>query len=268
MPRPRSKKTETIEIRLSPELKSALGRLSQGQGRSMSEMVRNLIEGEVDGPRPSILNGAPPMKTLNFAPIWRGLAFGLPILILATVYLLSAQSPATASEEARMFFAELDVNGDGQVGQSEVEAFLVAEEWTPETDCGTPDADPCALSEMAALQLARVDSDGDATASFEEVSAVLMRDRAEDFLDMDIDENGFISVDELVAGELYWFLEEPEAAAEEGIVITGACATQMQAEELAGLALTCGFETEARVELAGFDADRDGRVSLTEFLHH
>ena len=266
MPKRPSKKTETIEIRLSPELKSALGRVSQGQGRSMSEMVRLLIEGEVDGPRQSNLTGGTPMTLPK--PFLRPLAMILPIVVLAMIYLISAQGPATASEEARVFFAELDGDGDARVTQAEVEAFLIAEGWEPDPACGQPEEDPCELAEMAALQLDRVDSDRDGVADFAEVSAVILRDRAEDFLDMDIDENGFLSVDELVAGEVYWMVEEPEIAEEEGIELGQACIDQLAAEELAGLAATCGFETEARIELAVFDIDRDGRVSLTEFLEH
>lgn len=268
MPRHPSKKTETIEIRLSPELKAALGQISRGEGRSMSEMVRSLIEGEVEGPRSSNHDGVSIMTTQNFRPLWRGLAVALPILALAVVYLFSAQSPATASEEARVLFAELDVDGDRQVTQPEVEAFLVAEEWHPEENCAPDTDDPCGLADMAALQLDRVDGDGDGAASFEEVAAVLLRDRAGDFLDMDIDESGFVSIDELVASEIYWLLDDPEAAAEEEIEITGACADQMRAEQLDGLAATCGFVSQARAEVAVFDVNQDGRISLMEFLEH
>ena len=258
-----SKKTETIEIRLSPELKSALGQLSQGRGRSMSEMVRALIEGEVEGPRPPMTTGD---QTMTFPKRLRHLALALPVLALATVYLVTAQGAATASEEARVFFAELDRDGDARVTETEVAAFLTADGWAPDPACGQPDEDPCDLAEMAALQLDRVDSDGDGIADFAEVSAVILRDRAGDFLDMDFDENGFVSMDELVAGEVYWMIEEPEIAAEEGFALSQACIDQIEAETVSGLAATCGFETEARVELAVFDTDRDGRISLMEFL--
>lgn len=263
-----SKKTETIEIRLSPELKSALGQISRGRGRSMSEMVRDLIEGEVDGPRPSNLNGDHPMTLPNPARLWRMFALTVPVVALAALYLLTAQGAASASEEARVVFAELDRDGNGLVTQPEVEAFLTSEGWMPEAACGTPDEDPCTLAEMAASQLDRVDSDGDGTASFQEVSALILRDRAVDFLDMDIDENGYLSVDELVAGELYWVIDEPEIAAEEGIEISAPCADQFAAEMLDGIAVTCGFAAEARVELAVYDVNQDGRISLMEFLEH
>ncbi len=263
-----SKKTETIEVRLSPELKSALGHLSRGQGRSMSEMVRALIEGEVDGPRLSNFSGDRTMTLPTPSRFLRALALALPVLALAAVYLMTAQSPATASEEARVLFAELDADGDRRVTQSEVEAFLAAEGWTPDPACGAPEEDPCTLAEMAAAQLTRVDSDGNGTADFTEVSAVILRDRAGDFLDMDIDENGFVSLDELVAGELYWMIEEPEIAEEEGIEISATCRDQLLVEALDGIAATCGFEAEARIELAVYDIDRDGRVSLMEFLEH
>jgi len=268
MPKRPSKKTETIEVRLSPELKSALGNLSRGEGRSMSDMVRSLIEGEVEGPRHSTQTGDRIMAFPKTNPWLRPLAVALPILAMAMIYLVTAQSSATASEEARVFFAELDRDGNDRVTQDEVETFLSMEGWTPDPACGTQDEDPCTLAEMATLQLERVDSDGDGVAVFDEVAAIILRDRAADFLDIDFDENGLISLDELVAAEVYWIAEEPEIATEEGIELSEACVNQLRREELAGIAQICGFEAEARIEMAIFDANRDGRVSLMEFLEH
>lgn len=268
MPNRPPKKTETIEIRLSPELKSALGRFSEGQGHSMSEMVRGLIERGIAGPLPIPNSGDPTMTRFIPRRVVRSTAFAIPVLVLAALYLVTAQSPATASEEARVFFAELDSNGDGGVSQTELESFLQADGWEPDADCGNDGADPCALTEVAAFYLDIVDSDRDGIADFEEVSALVMRERAEAFLDMDVDENGFLSMDEIVLGEIAWMIEAPEEAAEEGYVLAQACLDQVRDETLAQLAATCGFEADARVEMAVYDTSRDGRVSLEEYLDH
>ncbi|MEM6610410.1 MAG: hypothetical protein AAF689_17760 [Pseudomonadota bacterium] len=264
-----SKKTETIEIRLSPELKSALSDLSQGRGHSMSEMVRTMIEGEVGGwaVQPSI--GASEMTLPTSRRFVRAIAFALPVLALGLIYALTAQSPAVASEEARVYFAELDADADARVTLPEISAFLTEDGWQPDPVCGTDAAgpdEPCTLAAMAEMQLNRVDSDRDGAVSFSELSAVLLRDRAADFLDMDFDENGFLSADELAGAELYWLAEEPELAEEDGIVLSEACRSQLLAEDVTGIAETCGFANQARIEIAIFDVDRDGRVSLMEWL--
>ncbi|MEM9319091.1 MAG: hypothetical protein AAGA70_08790 [Pseudomonadota bacterium] len=268
-----SKKTETIEIRLSPELKSALSDLSLGRGRSMSETVRAMIEGEVaGGPKHQPIGDLPMTIPNPFLPrAMRGAAFLVPVLTLALIYLMTAQSPATASEEARVFFAELDQDADAQISLPEITSFLTEDGWEPDPVCASdtvPGDEPCTLAAMAQAQLDRVDSDGDGVVSFAELSAVLIRDRAADFLEMDIDENGMLSIDEMAAMELYWYAEEPEIAAEEGVVLSSACQAQLLAEDLPGIAAICQVEGLARIEVAIYDTDRDGRVSLTEYLSH
>ncbi len=261
-----SKKTETIEIRLSPELKSALARVSDGKGRSMSEMVRGLIEGEVDGRgQPQPITGEPIMLRSTYTRALRALAFALPILALAFIYMVSAQSPAMANAEIRIFFAEVDENGDGRITLPEVETFL-ADDWQAEPDCAEQE-EPCTLSAYAAYQLNRADVDQSADVSYSEFEAVNIRDWADDFLHADIDENGLLTLDEVVAVELYWALEYGALDADEMARLSGACLAQVEAEEVRGLASTCGLQFEGRAELAAYDADRSGTVSLLEYLN-
>lgn len=265
-----SKKTETIEIRVSPELKQVLARQSAARGRSMSETIRTLIAQEAAGgafPQP---DGDKTMTRPSFLRRGRAAALALPMLILAALYLVAAQAPATAAgTEARVLFAELDRDGDAVVTGAEIEALLRAEGWRPDAACNTaaPPADlPCTLAAEAAHHHARADSDGDGVVVYAEVAAIITRDLAEAFLDTDIDENGVLSVDEVVAAELHWAFERPERAAEEGLVLPAACIAAFEAERLPGLAAACEAETEGRVHLATLDLDRDGRVSLPEYL--
>ncbi|MEX3015607.1 hypothetical protein [Gymnodinialimonas hymeniacidonis] len=261
-----SKKTESIEIRLSPELKSALVRVSDGKGRSMSEMVRSLIEGEVEGrgqPQPN--TGEPIMLRSTYTRALRAFAFALPILALASVYVLSAQAPAQANAEIRIFFAEVDENGDGRITLPEVETFL-AEDREADPDCAEQ-GEPCTLAAYSEFQLNRADVDASADVSYAEFEAVNIRDWADDFLHADIDENGLLTVDEIVAVELYWALEYGTLEEHEMARLSAACLAQFEAEEIRGLADTCNLNTEGRAELAAYDADRSGTVSLLEYLN-
>ncbi len=260
-----SKKTETIEVRLSPELKSALARVSDGKGNSMSETIRGLIEGEVEGggtPQPQY--GEPIMLRSTYTRALRALAFAIPILALATVYLVSAQSPASANAEIRVFFSEVDANGDGRITLPEVEGFLV-EDWQADPECADL-TEPCSLSEYARYQLNRADGDGSSDVSYAEFEAVNLRDWAEDFLQVDIDENGLLTADEMVAAELYWAIQSGDDA-DEVAALPAACIAQVEVEQVAGLAQVCGFEAEGRAELAAYDADHSGAVTLVEYLN-
>ena len=261
-----SKKTESIEIRLSPELKSALALASDGKGRTMSDTVRHLIEGEVAGRvQPIPTTGETIMFSTAYTHLMRTAAIALPVLALAFVYLMSAQSTATASAEIRMFFAEVDADGDDHITQSEIERFARADGWHPEADCADV-AEPCTVTSFATEQLVRADTDTSGAVSFAEFEAIMLRDRAEEFLDADLDENGTLTVDELVGAELYWLSQDAEALAEEDINLTAACHAQLAAEQVAGIAETCGFAAEGRAEMAMYDMDRSGGVTLLEYL--
>lgn len=265
-----SKKTETIEIRLSPELKSALADASRQRGRSMSDVVRGLIETSVEGADPNPQAGVTPMRLPDPTRIARAVLIALPVLALSALYLVSAQSPVTASPEFRVFFAELDRDGDAMVTVPEYAAFLAEEEdFAGRKGCAEGTAeDPCTPAEQAAEDIARVDSDGDGMIGYEELEAVLLRDRAETFLEADHNGNGFVTADEYAAFEAFWAFEEPEIAAEEGLVLTAECRALLEAEETEGAAAVCGDAVEIRLTMVEFDADRDGRVSLREFLEH
>ena len=260
-----SKKTETIEVRVSPELKSDLAQCSAKSGRSMSDMVRRLIEAELTGTS-TPQTGVSLMFPNLFARLRNAGLYALPVMILASIHVLSAQSPVSAAAEFRVFFAELDADGDGRIVEDEVVNFLRADGWTPDPECGADE--PCTLEAEAAEHFARADADGDGAVVYAELEALFLRDRAEEFLDADLDENGFVTVDELVGVELYWYAENPDEAAADDIILSQACIDQLLAEQVADIARTCGAAEEGRLMLAEFDADRDGQVSLVEYLEN
>ncbi|MEM1237737.1 MAG: EF-hand domain-containing protein [Pseudomonadota bacterium] len=272
MSKRQSKKTETIEIRVSPELKDALSERASKAGRSMSEVVRGAIETQVAG-SPQLSGVNPMLKS----PLTRAAQLTLatiPAVALASVYLFSAQSPVSASAEIRSDFAFFDADADDAITQSEVIAALRGEDWEPVEACetGTADADePCTIEAAAADHFGRADANGDGRVSFDEFEYVMLRDRAEDFLYLDLDESGQISLDEYAGVNLIELLD-PEIAAivleEEGFQLSAECSAQLEAEEVSGLAAVCGVEQDLRAEMAIYDADRNGQVSLQEFLDH
>lgn len=265
-----SKKTEILEIRVSPELKSDLAARCRHAGQSMSEAVRGLIETDLgQGASPHPTQGAHPMTQFHIPRLARAAMIALPVILLSAVYLISAQAPASASAEFRVFFTELDADADGQVTRPEVMAFLEEDDWRPDPTCGTAtmaEDEPCTIGAAADEHLARADADGNGAVSYAELEAMLMTDRAEDFHEIDLDNNGFLTGDEIAGGILYWYAEDPEAATDDDIVLSEACRTQLLAEEVAGIAETCGFALEARIMVAEVDANLDGRVTLIEYL--
>ena len=117
---PRSKKTDTIEVRVSPELKSALGRFSETRGQSMSETVRDLVGRELAPPADPIgQTGVSTMARLARSPIARFGLLSASVLGLAAAYTLTPQNAAVASvaTEARVTIAAHDRNGDDNLAR-------------------------------------------------------------------------------------------------------------------------------------------------------
>lgn len=254
-----SKKTESLEIRVSPELKSELQRMSAARDRTMSDVVRDLIARQIDGRGPNpTLESEPIMIRKTSRYLLRAGLVALPALVLGLVYTTTLQTPAVASTEARVFFAELDKDRDGSVTATEYANFLTLEEFEAEPDCEAQ-GEPCSAEELAMAEVARVDADGDGSVSYAELEAVILRGLAEEFLDFDIDENGFVTADEAALTIAYF-------AREDGEVIPEDCAALLNSETVAGAEAVCGDPHETRIEIAERDTDRDGRVSLLEFL--
>lgn len=274
-----SKKTSTIELRVSPELKDAIGRFSARRGESVSETIRELLSRELveEGVQPT--KGIKMMKTLVRTRLGRGGLMLASVCALAVAYSFAAQAPAGASvgAEARVTFAELDTNGDAVITPEEY-ASRIAEE---QADTAEDEEDLLALlsacegtfiteeraelarapSELAAERVAYLDSDRDGNVTYEELEALIIAERAQEFLDFDEDGNGFVTLSEIELRFAPAKVEEEKAnLAEEGVTeacITALIGTDDPDDEL---------DEDVRLLLAEFDADRDGRVSLIEFL--
>lgn len=274
------KKTSTIELRVSPELKDAALRLSSARGQSVSETIRGLLSAELDGAGGGATQGANWMSETMRKPWAKGGAMALSVGALAVAYSLAGQGVANASvgAEARVTFAELDLNADMVITADEYALVIAQDRETEPEDMlevpaaceGTFIAEEIAAERaelaiapaaLASEEVAYLDSDGSGGVSFDELEAFLVAERAREFLEYDDDGNGFVTlgeVEDLLAGEL----EADEAAdlAEEGL-------TEDCIEAVTGGDDDEDFDpADTRLLMAEYDADRDGRVSLVEFL--
>lgn len=283
-----SKKTETIEIRVSPELKAELAEKSRAEGKTMSGFLRDRITTPAGA---HLTQGESKMTKTSkrFALI------AAPALAVAAVYSVMAPAAAIATPEIRATFAQMDLNGDGTVTTDEYRQFLTGDIASFE-DEGLPQACAADLSKMiaydsAALQaeLDAIDADGDKTVTYDELRGQMIRQAAQDFLDLDKNEDGYLSADELLddisfdladldlSDEELAALETDDAAALSAPCLAaleaewGAMGAEAEAEDLLteedlasyGQAL---FEDETKTLVAALDADRDGRISLEEYL--
>lgn len=100
------KKSETLEIRLPYQTKTAFMARCRGEGRTASDAVRGFIEGEVEG-RP----------TRSRSRLWIAVAATLGLAIGAA----AAPSLAQTTPD-RTVFGKLDRNGDGVLSYEEFSA--------------------------------------------------------------------------------------------------------------------------------------------------
>jgi Ca2+-binding EF-hand superfamily protein/predicted DNA-binding protein len=289
-----SKKTESVEFRLSPELKENLARRVAADGQTMSGYLRDLVSQDMadvsvaaDGV--SHNKGDTQMKKELFKSSSRLSLMALPVLILAGGYLTSASMPAQASSDARVAFAELDSNGDGQVTETEYLAFNYGDE-----PAMPPVPEVCAGSEVAAEMsrpvkdmlredMAHMDANADKVITYDELEAVMQREAVETFLEADEDGNGLVTVDEVIAYENAEEQLVPEELAQdlgasvECVVALQDTLEKWEAEwnaDVVAMGDDAGEELDlstlhgARLFIAEYDEDRDGRLSLSEVVQN
>lgn len=280
-----SKKTESIEFRLSPELKEDLARRSASDGQTMSGYLRDLVANDMTG-GVSSAKGDPVMMKIFPQSVTRYSLMALPALLLAGGYLVSAGMVAQASPDVRVAFAEMDVNGDGLISEEEYFGFAMDDMGEmpplPAVCAGTDIAKDFEAPRQDELreELGLLDANADKSISFDELAAVISRSKAEMFLETDLDGNGFVTAEEIVAASRHPAPTESEIKdVAEGLGTSVEC---LKALDEPGLMDEPGvmdgevFELEsdgsvsdaemARLMIAEFDLDRDGRLTLAEML--
>ena len=147
------KKSETLQIRVPHSLKMRLARASDAEGRPASDIVREAIEGYLDGRMraPDLIRKGWPMIVRNPAKAAASVA------ALAFLSLSVAVAPSTAQEDA---FAVLDATGAGRITAEELPGGTAPiPPLPPEAgdDAPAPPAPPSLLSLL--------DKDGDGAVS-------------------------------------------------------------------------------------------------------
>lgn len=247
-----SKKTETIEIRVSPELKAELVEKSRAEGKTMSSFLRDRITG---GDAAATEDDRPSGGRRAAVRIAVGI---VPAMALAGVYAALAPVAATATPSARMAFAELDLNGDGGITVEEYHtvmqpgAGLAMDADLPKV-CA---ADLAAATSLNAAQaeIAEMDANGDGKVRFHEMLGSMQRSATEAFLMADRNADGYLSGAELSDVTLGADDQISPACMDALTAAWGNEAGAFEADQL------------GHIMVAELDTDRDGRVSLIEFI--
>lgn len=238
----KEKKSETLEIRLSLSEKTALASRAAERGESMSAAMRRMIAAD-----------AVPCSEPKETSMSKRALFLIAPLALATTVIIAISFPdAQARTDFAGNFRAMDANGDGFVDRKELIDIM-------KTQSAKVDLPPvCAGTELARKwslpphvladgEIEFADADGDGRLTLTEVVAANERNRADEFLQADMDSNGFVTLTEM-----------KNAFKADEININAGC---RKAIGLYGAATAPGV-------LARLDRNGDKRVSIREFVDH
>lgn len=269
-----SKKTENIEIRVSPEMKSALAEKSADHGLSMSGYLRDLLEQDQAGVTDNNNSGVPVMAKPFPKSVSRFSIAALPVAALAAVYLVSSNNMVAASAEARMTFAELDLNSDGLVTAEEYNTLwgqeLEGMDFTLPAACeGESIAEefPTSSEAMVREEMNFIDVNSDGAISYAELEASVIAERVDLFLMADTNGDGFVNEAEVLA-------EMKRSEPNDYEDVSAACQQALEEMDEQWVSISDEETDEAGMDeaqiaqliLAEFDENRDGQISLQEAI--
>lgn len=287
-----SKKTEKVELRISPEAKERLLALSRTRDETVSQLVRSLIDDALDGRRDAIApTGDPMFMRASLQRLKTFAASGAAVAVLALGWTLTAQTEVAAQTEARVMFAEFDLNNDGAVTEEEFAAHMAREQRLEEAAAAPEAADLACAADWERLEaeeeeaaeagaetqeeeeasgwagvLAEFDQDDNKRIDFQELRRPFLAEREEEFAALDADGDGSITRAELAA--------KLHAEAKEGLADAEAMADRLSAPCLEAIRAEAStrdadqLDAEARAAFAEIDQDLDGAVSREEFVAH
>lgn len=235
-----AKKSETLEVRLSHEVKHALMQKAQAEGRSASEVVRHSIS--------AYLAEQPKEARSMLITAWKPAA-AVAAGTFALIWSVVAPNPALAGPDLRAAFVKFDADQDGSVSLDEFRAghsddrFMVHSNM-PRDQVGpvmipihhgarpTDTAASPVPPEMLRAEFSRQDVNGNGSVDFAEFEAFHVGMMKTAFGNLDADKDGAIDQRELraIAGRL------PKGA--------------------------------PHPEFAELDSDGNGKLSEEEFFHH
>jgi Ca2+-binding EF-hand superfamily protein/antitoxin component of RelBE/YafQ-DinJ toxin-antitoxin module len=287
------KKTEMIEVRVSHETKRAFLEACGSVGRTASDVIRESIDDFIDQrrqPQPVVKEEAAG-KVFTLIPRAvrkkRYVAVGAAAVGLS----LFAALPSAAAPDLAAAFKRLDTNGDGVLTDAEfgkrenpgakrmglrilrqtpsTEAEREADRAQPKIFLVPPPADgkpiselmrdvnlrgigiPTASEESAAKYFAAFDADKNGSVDMTEFLARQRLMLANGFAKLDKDGNGGLDASEYSALGRSFVLYPPDAILELGVAAKGGRAASPATLE---------------AEFAKHDADKDGKLSLEEYL--
>lgn len=266
--RDRSKKTDKIEVRLSPETKQAFHETCEQQGESASGVIRRLIEEYVARFHQPVI--ARPIDAIRRTPWWVR-AGGLAALVAGAVGLAALPGQADAVPSWKISFKAQDTNGDGHLTESEILGpFLPKALDTMEA--GAAERLHKRLTNMVHDQFLEQDADGNGEVTLEEFRLQYIADATRRFRKLDADQDGAIALKEFSAPGDY--LARAYVSGMAAGLAFGQGATVDEFDSEADRRWTSGKTDEASNAMAirigqvfqSIDADVSGTISLHEFL--
>lgn len=269
-----TKKTETIEVRVSPELKSQLSAICKDRGQPMSHAIRRLIQMEISNfSHPSTATEIGTMRRLKPSRLRDFGVASISVITLATLWTMFAPSLSNAQSFEALVFAEMDLNKDGVVTKEEFHASAprilegdIEEENVPEQEplpavCETDFS--AIFADDEEIDAASMDSDfqefdlnKDGKILFGEVQRVVNQEMLAEFTDIDADQNGFLSETEFTSDNAV-----PELKDLTGL--SSACSEALAAQ---GVDIEGMIATELQLEFAELDENDDAKISQEEFF--
>ena len=248
----RSKKTEKIEVRLSPETKQAFHETCEARNESASSVIRRLIEDYVA--RFHVPGLGKPLEAVGKTPVWaRWMAAMAASVGVASLALLPSSAESHWEESYKRTYN--DVDEDGQVT---LEEFLAWEE-SKLRESGEVDWVPIPLEakrkqhEEYVAALTPFDKNQDFVLRGEEKSAYQIDVQTGMFDDPDGNADGILTVDEYIAYRFKLDAAKEIASPEQFLP-----ARDLEHEKAVAV-----FKNEF---VSFFDFDNDKRVFRDEFL--
>lgn len=284
---PMSKKTETIEVRVSPELKTSLSKVSEDRGQSMSETIRALVTEEIAQASRSLDEIGDESMAKAITSKWKHYSLsGAALIALALLWNGMTQPTVMAKAEVRMTFAELDLDDDGKITKSEFEAFVAKsqkeiERMTTDIESKLRLPEVCKTDFLQVLhgmpeeqfpsmsEFQSADRNKDNQLSYDELEAAMLEDARNEFKFLDQNKDGLLTLDEFrtdVDRDV-----QPSSDCEKELDALAESYTRASEKGTMAPETEVALETQeqarfARIMFAGMDANRDKKVDEDEYL--
>jgi len=265
----RSKKTDKIEVRLSPETKQAFHETCEQQGETASGAIRRLIEEYVARFHQPVI--ARPIEVIRRSPWWVR-AGGVAALVAGGASLAALPGRADDVPSWKVSFKAQDTNADGRLTEREIlEPYLPQSLDTMEA--GDADRLRTRLTNMVHNRFLEQDTNADGEVTPEEFRLHYIADATLRFRRLDADQDGVIALKEFSAPT-----DNLARAFVVGMAAGLAFGQGDTAEEVAAATADQRWVTGKTDDVPGemalrigqvfqsFDADVSGTITLEEFL--